>query len=247
MQYKYGLIGKSLGHSFSKKYFEHKFKKDGLTNYQYDNYEFEKRSEIISFLNSTHCLGLNVTLPYKETILDIITELDRHAKAIGAVNTLKRYPDGTFKGFNTDTIGFRESLSKKPDPSQKALILGSGGASKAIMYCLNQMGIETITVSRKPKSINQVDYEALKKLELDSFELIVNCTPIGTSPDIDKHPVFPFEKLNEKHQVYDLIYNPSRTLFLEKARMQGASIQNGEAMLRLQAEASWKIWHDSTI
>lgn len=247
MQHKYGLIGKELNHSFSQRYFNNKFNKLSLSNYQYDNYEFKNVGEIEEFLEETDGLGFNVTIPYKESIIAYIDELDEIASAIGAANTLKKYDNGDIKGFNTDVIGFTNSLSSPLDSSKKAIILGSGGASKAIIYALNQMQIDCITVSRSPSQPHQIDYQELQLLDLERTELIVNCTPIGSFPNIEAQTDFPYEKLNANHFVYDLIYNPAKTYLLKKAEEKGSRIQNGQIMLELQAEASWKIWQDQTI
>jgi shikimate dehydrogenase len=247
MQHKYGLIGQSLVHSFSRSYFNQKFNKLGLTNYQYDNYEFDDIQEIEKFLRSTDCRGLNVTIPYKEAIITYVDELDEDASAIGAVNTLKKYPNGEIKGFNTDVIGFTESLNTSLTNDKKALILGSGGASKAIIYALKQMRVECITVSRSPSQPHQINYQELRLLDLQKIELIVNCSPIGSFPKTEEQVDFPYEKLNDGHFVYDLIYNPAKTHLLKKAEQKGCRTQNGQRMLELQAEASWKIWQDQTI
>ncbi|MAY83438.1 MAG: shikimate dehydrogenase [Flavobacteriales bacterium] len=244
---KFGLIGKSLAHSFSKNHFENKFRQEGLNDYQYDNYEIENTDELKSFLESTNCLGLNVTIPYKEDVITFLGDLDPVSSAIGAVNTLKKSDNGEIIGFNTDVIGFDHSLDTELDPSKKALILGSGGASKAIIFALNNKGINCLSVSRSPSKEHQISYEQLANQDLEMFELIVNCTPIGTYPNINEAIEFPYDRLNSTHYVYDLIYNPERSLFLQRAKKQGAKTQNGRRMLELQAEASWKIWHDQTI
>jgi len=247
MSHKFGLIGRNLSHSFSKEYFNNKFKKEYLNHCKYDNYAFESIDKVGRFLQTTDCLGFNVTIPYKVSILPYLNELDECAAAVGAVNTLKIRANGEIKGFNTDVHGFSASLPDNLNPQKRALIIGSGGASKAIQFALNQQNIFSLVVSRNPSKPQQISYEDLAGLDLSTVELILNCTPLGTYPEVSSHPSFPYDKLNQDHFAYDLVYNPEETIFLKKAARMGARTQNGRKMLELQAEASWKIWQDTTI
>ena len=250
--HKYGLIGKDIGYSFSRSFFNAKFNKEGI-NATYQNLDCIDITEIKKVLQDTNYVGYNVTIPYKEVVIDLIDELDEDALAIGAVNTIKRMPDGSLKGFNTDHIGFRASLFQSPEgyifknslqnkqTSLKALILGTGGASKAVVYALHKMGVSCQYVSRK-RTKTAITYEDLDESLLLEHSILVNCTPLGTFPDIGQYPDIPFDFITLAHLVYDLIYNPSETVFLKKAKEKGASIQNGLPMLEGQALASWEIW-----
>lgn len=242
---KLGLIGKSLGHSFSKTYFQEKFKRMQLNNYSYTNYEFQNEHELAHFLldDVFHLRGFNVTIPYKETIIPYLDSLQGEAKEIQAVNTVL-VKKGKLIGYNTDVHGFLESI--KPLLSshhKKALILGSGGASKSIIFALESLDIKCKLVSRKKKSSDAILYEELTNEILSTHTIIVNCTPVGTFPNIEKAPAIPYQFLTKDHLVYDLVYNPKITRFLAKAKNQGASIQNGLLMLQLQADKAWEIWN----
>lgn len=245
-QEKYGLIGKSLSHSYSQSYFNKKFKSDGLNNCHYDNYEVNNIDQLARFVEQTDCKGLNVTIPYKEAVINFLDELDPLAEAIKAVNTIKIDDDGSTKGFNTDCIGFKDSL-KVIEDMNSALILGTGGASRAIKYALKELGIHYKSASRTPIGNLELSYADLKQIGLGEFQLIINCTPVGSWPKIDEKPDIPYHELNQQHYVYDLIYNPKLSSFLRLAEENGAMIQNGEQMLIGQAEAAWKIWQDPTI
>ena len=240
----YGLIGKTLSHSFSKKYFEEKFKRENI-NAVYENFELNDISHVegLFSIHSNLC-GLNVTIPYKEQIIPYLDEVDEQAQKIGAVNTI--YIDketGKMKGYNTDVYGFKQSL--KPfleNQHQRALILGTGGASKAVAYVLNELGITTAFVSRTPQLENQLNYDELNENILASFLLIVNTTPLGTFPNVDEKPTINYDAITPNHLLYDLVYNPAETAFLKEGKKRGALTINGEQMLQLQAEKAWEIW-----
>lgn len=240
----YGLIGKTLSHSFSKKYFEEKFKRENI-NAVYENFELNDISQVegLFSIHSNLC-GLNVTIPYKEQIIPYLDEVDEQAQKIGAVNTI--YIDketGKKKGYNTDVYGFKQSL--KPfleNQHQRALILGTGGASKAVAYVLNELGITTAFVSRTPQAENQLSYDELNENILASFLLIVNTTPLGTFPNVDEKPTINYDAITSNHLLYDLVYNPAETAFLKEGKERGALTINGEQMLQLQAEKAWEIW-----
>ena len=197
--------------------------------------------------NNPNLKGLNVTIPYKQEVLKYIHELDEEAAQIGAINTIRFGADGRLKGYNTDVVGFEKSLvpflGAAIDQNLHALILGTGGASKAILYVLNKLRIKSTYVSR---SANRgIAYEQLDEQAVSQHRLIINCTPLGTYPDVDQAPPFPYSYLTEKHFLYDLVYNPEKTLFLKRGEERGAKTINGIPMLALQAEASWKIWNNT--
>lgn len=238
---KLGLIGKSLKHSFSKTYFEEKFKSELITDYIYNLYELPKIDNLPELIAKENLIGLNVTIPYKESILPFLTDIDENALKIGAVNVLK-IDNKNIKGFNTDYIGFKQSLAPFIKPiHERALILGTGGASKAIVYALEQIGIHSFLVSRKPKA-NELGYEDLNEYVLKHHKLIINTTPVGMYPNTNDSPAIPYEYLTSEHICYDLIYNPSETMFLKKSKEKGAATFNGMEMLKIQAEKSWEIW-----
>ncbi|MGJ8731746.1 shikimate dehydrogenase family protein [Cellulophaga fucicola] len=242
-QHKYGLIGKDIEYSFSRNYFTQKFKNLGLTNYEYVNFDYQEINEFKTTLANNHNIkGCNVTIPYKESIIPFLNDLDVKAKAIGAVNTIKFTKNGLV-GYNTDAYGFKKSiephLKKHHD---KALILGTGGASKAVKYVLEELGIVCTYVSRTAKE-NQFTYTDLNKNKIEEHTVIVNCSPLGTHPNITEKPAIPYEYLTKDHLLFDLIYNPEKTAFLSAGQAQGAAISNGQHMLEHQAEESWKIWN----
>ncbi len=239
----YGLIGKKISYSFSKTYFTKKFLKNNLKNYNYINFDIDSVNELSDILKAKNLRGLNITIPYKEKVMKFIDRIDEDAKYIGAVNTIKINYDNTLVGYNTDYIGFIRSI--KPyikSNHKKALILGTGGASKAIVYGLNKLSISSTKVSRKKINGDIIYNELNKKIILD-HQIIINCTPIGTYPDIENYPKIPFKYLTNEHICYDLIYNPNETTFLKKSKKMGAEIINGLKMLEIQAEESWKIWN----
>ncbi len=245
---KLGLIGYPLTHSFSARYFAEKFKNEGISGYTYENFEIPRIEDFPNVIkNNPEILGLNVTIPYKEQIIPYLDELDDEAKEIGAVNTIKviRSVDGSvkLKGFNTDIYGFRETLKPLLKMNHyKALILGTGGAAKAVEYVLKKIGLSVLYVSRNPESENERSYIELNEFAVKDFPVIVNSTPLGMHPKVDACPDIPYEFLNENNLLYDLIYNPAETLFMKKGAEKGAITQNGLGMLKLQAEKAWSIW-----
>jgi shikimate dehydrogenase len=247
MEKKFGLIGLTVSHSFSKVYFDEKFFREGLRDYHYDLYPLGTVDDLKKLLEENPELcGLNVTIPYKEQVIKFLSEVDADAKRIGAVNVIK-IKDGKLKGFNTDSDAFFETLKKWfPDkPDSKALILGTGGSSKAVREALKKLKIDFKTVSRD-KDKADYTYESLEKNPsvISSSELIINTTPLGMSPDTGSVPPIDYELLTADHYVYDLIYNPARTLFLQRAEMRGSKIKNGLEMLQIQAEKAWAIWNN---
>lgn len=243
MMRRFGLIGHPLGHSFSKAYFTEKFEKENL-DCEYLNYDLDDISAVKTLASSQHLKGFNVTIPYKEAIIPYLSELDPVAKEVGAVNTVKVLPDGRFKGYNTDVIGFDLSLrGAKRRGNLCALILGTGGASKAVQYVLHRKGIPFHVVSRYPQK-GDVTYEDLTRMTIQDHPLIINTTPVGMAPSTSASPNIPYEAITPQHILFDLIYNPEETLFLRYGRESGATTINGLAMLHAQAEASWTIFFD---
>lgn len=243
---KYGLIGYPLGHSFSISYFNEKFQNENI-DATYENFEIPTIESLPEVIDSNPELrGLNVTIPYKEKVISYLDELSPEAKAIGAVNVIRITNRGKniyLKGFNSDVIGFTHSIGPLLEPSQKkALILGTGGASKAIRYGLESLDIETMFVSRSKKE-GCLTYDDVTADTVREYPVIVNCTPCGMYPHADECPKLPYEALNEKNLLYDLIYNPDTTLFMKKGQERGACVKNGLEMLLLQAFASWDFWH----
>jgi len=237
---RFGLIGYPLTHSFSPGYFADKFEKEGIFNTEYKSYSIDDVSKVFELLESG-MEGLNVTIPYKEKVIPFLDELDASAKVIGAVNTIKNI-NGKTIGYNTDVIGFSQSLEKYLPQIEfrSALIFGTGGASKAVEYVLKDLGFDVKFVSRTKGDLS---YKDVDQEIVDTHHLFVNTTPLGMYPKIDECPAIPFDYMTTKHFAYDLIYNPEKTLFLAKAESQGALIKNGLEMLELQAEASWAIWN----
>ena len=240
----FGLIGYPLSHSFSKGYFAEKFAKENIVDCKYDVFPLEKIEDFVELCNDKkNLIGLNVTIPYKEKIIPFLDELDETAANIGAVNTIK-FSNGKKIGYNSDAYGFEMSLKPFLKPYHKqALILGTGGASKAVEYVLRKLGISFQYVSRT-KSEKTISYEELlTNYDLRLTTLIINTTPIGMYPNIDTAPDIPYKVITDKHLLYDLIYNPEETLFLKKGKQRGAGTKNGLEMLYLQAERSWQIWN----
>ena len=243
-----GLIGKSLSHSFSKSYLEEKFIKENKSDFLYANFDLENLDTFPELVLKHHLSGLNVTKPYKESVIPFLNEIDVTAKEIGAVNCIKiSWENDTpyLKGYNTDYYGFAQSIKPFLEPiHQKALILGTGGASKAIAYALKNVGVDFYYVtSGEKKAANYFHYSELNEYVLNAFKLIVNCTPLGMYPKTEVCPDIPFQYLTAEHLLYDLIYNPEETLFLQKGKAQGAVTINGLNMLKLQADKAWEIWH----
>lgn len=244
----YGLIGYPLGHSFSKQFFSEKFEKENIPA-QYHLYPIESIHDFQTLIEENEFVGLNVTIPYKEQIIAFLDELDSTAAVIGAVNVIHfqkgKSKQPYLKGYNTDAIGFRHSLLPYLKPYHRhALILGTGGASKAVNYVLQQQGITTTFVSRTPNK-DQLTYAELNQTLMEKNTLIVNCTPTGMYPNIHECPNIPYPFIGEKHLLYDVVYRPEETLFLQKGKEQGATILNGMEMLFGQANAAWNIWNDS--
>jgi len=239
----YGLIGKKLSHSFSKKYFTEKFKKEGLSDHQYDLFELSEISEIEPLLTKSELKGFNITIPYKQDIIPYIDELDESARKVGAVNVVK-INKGKLNGYNSDYYGFKTSLEKWLTINHsdlKALVLGTGGASKAVIAALSSIGIEYTLVSRVSKD-DILSYDDISDDQLLEHRLIINTTPLGMSPDIHSFPHIQYDKLTEEHFLYDLVYNPEITQFMALGSSKGAKTKNGLEMLHLQAEKSWEIW-----
>lgn len=239
----YGLLGKNISYSFSKKYFEHFFQSNNL-GHQYHNFDVESINEIQNIIsNEKELKGFNVTIPFKQEIIPFLYKMDKEAKEIGAVNTVKISKKGNLVGYNSDHYGFAKSLSEHfPITEKTALILGTGGASKAIEYVLKNLNFDYKFVSRDKKE-NAFNYVDLSAEIIESHKLIINCTPLGTSPNTNAFPKIPYDAIGGKHLLFDLIYNPKLTLFLKLGKDQGARIVNGEAMLHYQAKKSWKIWN----
>ena len=236
---KYGLIGKKLGHSFSREFFNEKFKQLDLKNHYYENYELENLLELKEVIKKNNLNGINVTIPFKEKILKYLDIIDNTAKKIGSVNTIK-IKNQKLIGYNTDTSGFEQSIIKLIKNRKSALILGCGGSSKAVQYALKKNNINTTIISRK----NEKNYNNLIKEDIINNLIIINTTPLGMYPNIETCPEIPYEYLSHKHLVYDLVYNPKKTLFLKKAENQNCNITNGFEMLKNQANEAWKIWQE---
>ena len=242
----FGLIGKVLVHSFSKKFFTEKFANENI-DAKYELFEMPSADNLKSLIADVKPSGLNVTIPYKQDVIPMMDKMDKTAAEIGAVNTIKFFyqPDGSVKtmGFNTDVIGFSRSLQPLLKPyHKKALILGTGGASKAVAYVLGQLGIQFRYVSRTAKN-DGFTYEQLNRDIMNEYLLIVNCSPVGTFPDIDKAPDIPYQFVTDRHLLYDLVYNPEVTKFCQLGKEHGATVKNGLEMLHGQAIASWEIWN----
>lgn len=260
----YGLIGYPLSHSFSKKYFIEKFEREKISNCEYNSYPLENINQLPGLISAIPNLcGLNVTIPYKESVIPFLDELDETAKAVGAVNCIKILSaDGQRKesekddklqksqiliGYNTDIYGFRQSIKPFLDNQQeRALILGTGGASKAVAYVLKEIGIDCFFVSRTKHNGAEAKtflYEELNEYILNAFKLIVNTTPVGMHPKINEAPALPYQFITSSHLLYDLVYNPAETEFLKQGKLHGASTVNGLSMLQQQAEEAWRVWN----
>ncbi len=247
MEKKFGLIGSTVSHSFSKSFFDEKFFREGLRDYHYDLYELKEIKDLKKLLgDNPELCGLNVTIPYKEQVIQLLSEIDAAAKRIGAVNVIK-IKDGKLRGYNTDSDAFLESIEKwfPNAPGSKALILGTGGSSKAVQEALKKLKIPFQIVSRT-KGAETFTYDEVEKNGslISESNLIINTTPLGMTPNSKSIPPIDCDLITSQHHVYDLIYNPARTLFLQKAEMRGATIKNGLEMLHIQAEKSWAIWNN---
>ncbi|MDO5572091.1 MAG: shikimate dehydrogenase [Bacteroidales bacterium] len=242
----YGLLGHPLSHSFSKKFFTEKFENE-VIDAKYDNFDLDNLDNIYTdLLKKDNLKGFNVTIPYKKEIIKFLDDIDDTAKEIGAVNVVKVTKNQDklhLKGYNSDVVGFMNSIKPMIKPfHKKALILGTGGASLAVKCGLEKLGIETMFVSRTP-SAGMISYEQITKEILQDYSLIVNCTPLGTFPKVEGKPDLPYEFISETNLLYDLVYNPELTTFLNEGKKRGAAIKNGNEMLILQAIESWKIWN----
>ena len=234
----FGLIGKSLEHSFSSQYFNEKFFKEGITDTQYLNFELKHISEFTELIKTNKLSGLNITIPYKESIIPFLDELNEEAQEIGAVNTIQ-FSNGKTIGHNTDQIGFTNSIQPLLEGRNKAIILGDGGAAKAIKYALKKLNIEYKTINRN----TSFDYLDITKQITGYYTIIINTTPVGSYPNINDFPKIPYEYLNQNYLLFDLIYNPNETKFLAYGKAKNAQTKNGLEMLQLQAEESWNIWN----
>ena len=244
----YGLIGYPLAHSFSARYFAEKFADENIANCQYLNFPMKSIIEFPTLISNTHDLrGLNVTIPYKEQVMQYLNYIEATAKKIGAVNTIRIVRSDNnieLRGYNTDYYGFSASLLLNIKPiHKKALILGTGGASKAVQFALEEMGIACQFVSREPKTTRQLSYEDVNRKVIESHLIIVNTTPLGTFPNTETFPQLQYEALTEKHILYDLVYNPPESKFLQLGKKYKAICINGLKMLHLQAEKAWEIWN----
>ncbi|CAL1520240.1 shikimate dehydrogenase [Chitinophaga sp. MM2321] len=239
----YGLIGYPLSHSFSKGFFAQKFEKENITGCLYENFPLPGIADFPTLLQQQPELnGLNVTIPYKQVVIPHLDDLSKAAAQIGAVNCI-RFKDGKKTGYNTDVIGFRNSLQPLLQPHHnRALVLGTGGAAKAVIYALQEMGIAYTIISRQATN-EALSYSSLDQAAMEAHTLIINTTPLGMYPHIDTLPEIPYQYITSRHLLYDLVYNPPETLFLQRGAAQGAVIKNGHEMLILQAEASWELWN----
>lgn len=246
MEKRFGLIGSTVSHSFSKAYFDEKFFRDGLRDYHYDLYPLANVEDVKKLLaDNPELVGLNVTIPYKESVIKLLDGIDQEARAIGAVNVIK-IKEGKLTGYNTDSAAFFETLERwfPNEPGSRAIVLGTGGSSKAVQEALQKLKIPFQLVSRNATR-GVITYEDIEKQPglVAEANLIVNTTPLGMSPSTNQFAPIPYDSLTENHYVYDLIYNPARTMFLQKAEMRNAKIKNGLEMLQIQAEKAWAIWN----
>ena len=239
---RYGLVGKSLGHSFSQKFFTEKFEREKL-NAVYDNFELDEIHQILPLFQQPELKGLNVTIPYKSAVMEYLDEINPEAQSIGAVNTIV-VRKGITTGYNTDAYGFQQSI--KPflrNVHQRALILGTGGAAKAVAYVLTNLGVDVAYLTRNPVGRNQFRYEEANEYMMQAFKLVVNTSPIGTAPNYDEMPDIPTNFFSPDHLVIDLIYNPKKTKFLLESQKSGADILNGYSMLQHQALKAWELFN----
>lgn len=241
---RYGLIGKNIEYSFSRGYFKKKFETENLHDCIYTNFDLNQIKELKNVLSLKNIFGLNVTTPYKREVIHYLDRLSPAAEKVNAVNTIKFHKDGTTSGHNTDVYGFEKSLleiiNKLP---KKALILGTGGASSAVAYVMKKLKIEFSYISRRGGK-NTTIYSDVDEITINEHELIINASPVGTFPNIDKTPDLPYQFLTKNHILYDLIYNPTETRFLREGKTRGSKILNGQKMLEYQAEKSWEIWNE---
>ncbi|PKH68816.1 shikimate dehydrogenase [Flavobacterium sp. ALD4] len=241
---RFGLLGRNISYSFSKGYFTDKFNNENFEGCTYENFDIQEIDSFTEILeNNTDLKGLSVTIPYKQAVLPFLDKLSKKAALIGAVNTIKITKKGKLKGYNTDYYGFKKALEPLLQPHhKKALILGTGGASKGVAFALDELDIAYTFVSREAKE-NAIDYDRINATTFDNYQIIINATPVGTSPNTEAFPLLPYEHFTANHIAFDLIYNPAETQFLKKAKAGGAQIKNGLDMLVFQAEKAWKIWN----
>lgn len=243
----YALIGYPLGHSFSKKYFTDKFEREGLEDCFFELFPIEK-IELFEQLLEDHpdLKGLAVTIPYKQTVIPFLNECSDETFKIGAVNCIK-FSEGRLIGYNSDAFGFEQSFAPLLQPHHtKALVLGTGGSSKAVTYILSKINIPFLSVSRTPKE-DEIGYSSITENLLKEYTIIINCSPVGMTPNDDQMPNLPYQFIDAKHYCYDLIYTPAETTFLRLAKEKGAVVKNGYDMLVIQAEENWKIWNEKII
>ena len=241
---RFGLVGRNISYSFSKGYFTEKFQNEKLEGCSYENFDIPEIAAFTEIIKTNpDIIGLNVTIPYKEVVIPYLDKLSKKAAKIGAVNTIKVSKKGKLKGYNTDYYGFMESLKSLLQAHHKnALILGTGGASKGVAFALDELGITYTFVSREPNG-KAISYDQINSTTFENYQIIINSSPVGTSPNTDAFPLIPYEYFTESQIAYDLIYNPAETQFLKKAKAQGAQTKNGQDMLIFQAEKAWKIWN----
>lgn len=241
---KFGLLGYPLTHSFSQRYFTEKWQREGVADCSYSNFSLPDISELTEVLADPSLCGFNITIPYKEKVIPFLDELSPVVAEVGACNCV-RIVGGRKVGYNTDVVGFEQSLLPKlGSHHREALILGTGGAAKAVEYVLRKLGIGYRLVTRKPRpGTGDLGYEQVDERVLEGHTLIVNTTPLGMYPHVEEAPLLPYAALTSRHYLFDLIYNPDRTLFLQKGEERGAVVENGHEMLILQAEESWRIWN----
>jgi shikimate dehydrogenase len=237
-----GLVGKSLSHSFSSQYFSEKFYKENITNCQYLNFEIDDISNVKKLISENDILGLNITVPYKTSIIPFLDGVSDESKEINAVNAVK-VVNGKLYGFNTDVIGFKKSISPILDNRKTALVLGNGGSSKSVQYVLNNLDINFKVISRNTK----LDYQHVDKEIMETTDVIINCTPLGMYPETESYPKIPYDFLNSKHLLFDLVYNPKQSKFLTFGLAKNCIVKNGLEMLHIQAEESWNIWNNNVV
>jgi len=242
----FGLIGYPLGHSFSKGYFSEKFKKENITGCIFENYPLASINELQDLLKQTPLLkGFSVTIPYKEKIIPFLNQISPEAQSAGSVNCVRISGNNLF-GFNTDIVGFERSIRPLLTlENNQALVLGTGGASKSVQFVLNKLNIDFRVVSRNPSMLNHLSYSQLDATIMTQHNIIINCTPVGMFPNVNSCPEIPYSLVTISHILFDLIYNPDPSLFLQHGKSRGAVIKSGMEMLEIQAEESWKIWNQS--
>jgi len=240
----FGLLGKNIDYSFSKKYFTERFANTNADDCVYENFDLNSIEDFPSLIcNNPNLAGLNVTIPYKESVIPHLHSLSKKATAIGAVNVIRFMKNGKLKGYNSDYYGFKKALKPLLQTyHRRALILGTGGSSKAVAFALEELNIPCTFVSRTSQQ-NCITYDRINATTFDNFQIIINCTPLGTSPNVSEFPPIPYQFFTKKHLAFDLIYNPEETQFLKQAKQHGAITKNGQDMLVFQAEKAWNIWN----